>query len=95
MAYVVGNPKTKKELKQQVQDYLDGVAVYPIEIFYPGIEGPTSGRLAVEGPHYPKPHTWYAQVEVKDGVIGGMRKLQRKLYLERIRLVCLLKLFII
>jgi hypothetical protein len=25
-----------------------------------------NGRVTVEGPHYPKPHTWYAQVEVKD-----------------------------
>lgn len=23
----------------------------------------------VEGPHYPEPHRWYAQVEMKDGIV--------------------------
>jgi hypothetical protein len=27
------------------------------------------GPGAIEGPHYPKPHKWYAAVVVKDGVI--------------------------
>lgn len=26
----------------------------------------TEGRAYVEGPQYPKPHTWYAQVELRE-----------------------------
>ena len=42
-----------------------------VSIFQPG--GIFSGNeirdgvTAVEGPHCPKPHTWYAQVTLKDG----------------------------
>jgi hypothetical protein len=28
-----------------------------------------NGTESIEGPHYPKPHTWYAQVEVVDGKV--------------------------
>lgn len=64
--YVRGNPKTKKALKAQVAD-LTGV---PPEVFSPGpFPCPQNGRVAVEGPHYPAAHTWYANVEVVDGVI--------------------------
>lgn len=27
------------------------------------------GTFCVEGPHFPKPHRWYAQVEVKNGKV--------------------------
>lgn len=27
------------------------------------------GPDVIEGPHYPKPHKWYAQVIVADGVV--------------------------
>lgn len=30
---------------------------------------PTDGEAFLEGPHYPRPHTWYAKVQVKDGVV--------------------------
>lgn len=39
-----------------------------VTLYAPGLGTPkTDGRESVEGPHYPKPHTWYAQVEMKDG----------------------------
>jgi hypothetical protein len=28
-----------------------------------------NGTETVEGPHYPKPHTWYAKVTMKNGVV--------------------------
>jgi hypothetical protein len=28
-----------------------------------------NGEETIEGPHYPKPHTWYARVRVEDGVV--------------------------
>ena len=36
-----------------------------------GVNQNLSGRheFSVEGPHYPKPHKWYARVEAVDGII--------------------------
>lgn len=64
--YVSPNYPTKKSLKQAVKE---GKA---ISIFQPGPFGgsePQNGKVSVEGPHSPKPHTWYAWVELKDGLI--------------------------
>lgn len=62
--YVDPNFATKKALKQAVAD---GVRV---EVFSPGpFPAKRDGKVAIEGPHYPKPHTWYAQVLVADGVV--------------------------
>jgi len=64
--YVLPNFKTKKALKEAV---VRGEAV---SIYQPGPFGgnePTDGVVSLEGPHYPKPHSWYAQAEVKDGKV--------------------------
>lgn len=64
MAYVSPNFKTKKALKEAV------AAGQHVEVFSPGpFPAKSDGRETVEGPHYPAPHSWYAQVEVKDGVV--------------------------
>ena len=45
-----------------------------VRLYAPGLGGPhQNGAETVEGPHYPKPHTWYAQVEVKDGIVIKVR----------------------
>ena len=60
--YVTPNFKTKKALKQAV---LDGKR---IEVFAPGLGSPpTNGICAVEGPHFPEPHRWYAEVAIMEG----------------------------
>lgn len=44
----------------------------PVTYYQPGPFGgnePRDGTIYCEGPHYPQPHKWYAQCEVKDGVI--------------------------
>lgn len=62
--YVSPNFKTKKALKEAVAN---GERV---EVFSPGpFPAKQDGRESIEGPHYPKPHTWYAQVDVVDGVV--------------------------
>ncbi len=68
MAYVNGNPKTKKLLRQWLTE-----GVRP-RVFQPGPFGPNveDGEAAVEGPHYPAAHTWYARVVVRDGEIIKM-----------------------
>ena len=32
-----------------------------------------NGRAVIEGPQYPKPHRWYAEVELKDGLVVKVR----------------------
>ena len=61
--YTERNFKTKKALKEAVAT---GVNVY---VYQPGPFGPDvkDGKGVVEGPH--GVHTYYAQVEVKNGVI--------------------------
>ena len=62
--YAYGNPKTKKQLKKWV------AAGRKVKVFAPGPFGYTAhGTVIVEGPHAPKPHTWYASVELENGVI--------------------------
>lgn len=64
MAYATGNPATKKALRESV------AAGRRVEVFSPG-EFPckSDGEVAIEGPHYPAPHRWYARVQVAGGVI--------------------------
>lgn len=62
--YVDPNYPTKKALKEAVKS---GDEVY---VFSPGpFPAPSSGEASIEGPHYPKPHTWYARVLVEDGKV--------------------------
>lgn len=62
--YVSPNFTSKKALKAAV------AAGELVEVFSPGpFPAKQNGRESVEGPHYPAPHSWYAQVEVKDGLV--------------------------
>ena len=62
MAYVSPNFATKKALKEAL------AAGKPIDVYQPGLGTvPTNGRIALEGPHYPKPHTWYAEAVMENG----------------------------
>ena len=68
--YVDPNYRTKKALREAVAngDY--------VTVFSPGpFPCPQNGNVTVEGPHYPKPHRWYAVVEVVDG--RGHKKRQK------------------
>lgn len=70
MSYTVKNFKSKKELKQAV------ATKEQVRCFQPGL-GPDltrfNGTIYLEGPHYPKPHKWYAQAKLKDGVVVGVK----------------------
>ena len=62
--YVTPNYPTKKALREAVK------AGDVVAVFSPGpFPCPTQGKVSVEGPHYPKPHTWYAAVTVVDGYV--------------------------
>jgi len=64
------NFKTKKQLKEAVAN---GELV---EVYQPGPFGdsaPTSGRVAIEGPHFPQPHAWYADATIEDSIVVKVR----------------------
>lgn len=62
--YVTPNFKTKKELKEAV-----AAGNRQISFFQPGVGAPPpeNGVIDVEGPQAPLPHSWYAQVTLKNG----------------------------
>jgi hypothetical protein len=65
MAYVYGNPKTKKALKEMF-------AAGDCELFEPvpwAGKIPFDGTVYLEGPHYPEPHRWYAQAKIVGGKV--------------------------
>lgn len=44
----------------------------PVRCYNPGLDPDLSGytgKVYLEGPHYPAPHSWYAEVELKDGIV--------------------------
>lgn len=62
--YVSPNFKSKKAFKEAVLSGQE-VSVYssgPFPVTLDGIE-------YIEGPHYPEPHRWYAQVTVQNGLV--------------------------
>jgi hypothetical protein len=64
MAYTTKNYKTKKALKEDV------AAGIRVTVFQPGLGTvPENGTVALEGPHYPAAHSWYAEGTMKDGVL--------------------------
>ena len=64
--YTARDYPTKKAVKNAVK------AGVKVRVFQPGpfTDGkPLTGTFSIEGRHYPKPHTWYGRVVVKDGFI--------------------------
>ena len=62
--YTEINFKTKKALKEAI------ASGKQIGTFQPGpFPAIRDGSVALEGPHYPEPHKWYASAIVKDGYI--------------------------
>ena len=63
--YVNPDYKSKKEFLQAIKDGKQHMPYIHGGMFDP----PRNGSGCVEGPHYPKPHKWYASVIIKEGVI--------------------------
>lgn len=66
MSYVNPNYKTKKEFVSAVKSGVKHEPYNPSGMF-------TNNSFAyndvIEGPHYPQPHRWYAQVRVENGIV--------------------------
>jgi len=82
MSYVQYDFPTKAALKRAVQALTDPqvtlsqadrvtltrrLTITPTAVV-PNAE-PTDGTAFLEGPHYPKPHTWYAKVQLRNSVV--------------------------
>lgn len=63
--YTHTNFPTKKALKEAVASGKRVTTYQPGMQHLPVIDG----EADLEGPHYPKSHSWYASCVVKDGVI--------------------------
>ncbi len=64
MAYASFNFKTKTALKEAVK------AGKKITVYHSHLALPKADGIEyLEGPHYPEPHSWYAKVTLKDGLI--------------------------
>lgn len=62
--YASVNFKSKKAFKDAVK------AGEKISLYAPGMGSPNdNGREFVEGPWYPKPHSWYAEVVMENGIV--------------------------
>jgi hypothetical protein len=60
--------KTKKAVKTAI------AAGERIGVYSPGIGNvPENGRVSLEGPHFPKPHTWYGTGTVRDGLLVAIK----------------------
>ena len=63
--YTVRNFKSKKALREAV------AAGEQVDTYQHGGRFPAErdGVIYLEGPHYPAPHSWYAQATVVDGIV--------------------------
>ena len=62
------NFKTKKEFKEAIK------SGQKVGLFAPGLGVPReNGTEFVEGPHYPKPHSWYAEVTMLNGLVTRVK----------------------
>ena len=77
MAYTVINFKTKKALKEALKDYHRASEEFnkkpdPIRCYNSGL-GPGlsnfTGKIYLDGPHYPAVHTWYAEAWLENGIV--------------------------
>lgn len=66
--YADRNFKSKKQFKEAVAGGMQ------VKLYAPGLGSPKeNGKEFVEGPHYPEPHRWYAEVEMKDGIVTKVK----------------------
>jgi hypothetical protein len=68
--YTVTNFKSKKDLKEAIR------TGHRVTVYQPGPFGDSNqlnGSVTLEGPHYPKPHRWYATGKLVDGFLVSVK----------------------
>jgi hypothetical protein len=69
--YTITDYPSLKSLKDALKAGLE------VGIFQPGPFADNTaldGVVYLEGPHYPRPHTWYAKAEAKNGILVRILK---------------------
>ena len=68
--YATTNFKTKEAFKEAVDKAMAGTGPQ-VTVYQPGgiFEGTKTGRVCIEGPHFPEAHKWYATAEIVDRVV--------------------------
>lgn len=69
--YIDTNPKSKAQIKRDIKAGVVMRVFQPNNMF--GIVPPQNGTVTVEGPHFPKPHRWYGQATLKDGIVVAIK----------------------
>lgn len=65
---------TSKDYKSGAELKRDLKAGVKVTCYSPGMfPCPKNGEISLEGPHYPKPHTWYLTGQMKDGVLVSVK----------------------
>ena len=67
--YASKNFKSKAALKKAIKDG-ETISITSPSLF---AAPPTDGTTAIEGPWYPQPHTWYAEVTLVNGFITKVK----------------------
>lgn len=70
--YTNQNFRSKKAFKDAVAEGKQ-ITIKDQSIFTPQDLSKFSGRVAVSGPWYPEPHKWYAEVDLKDGIVTKVK----------------------
>jgi len=68
--YCNTNFPTKKALKEAVANG-ERHGIHQVGPF--GGNEPSEGTVCLEGPHYPKPHKWYASATIENGIITKVK----------------------
>ena len=69
--YLSPNLKSKAAYKRAIKEGATVTAFQPNNMF--GVVVPEDGTVTFEGPHYPKPHRFYGQATLKDGVVISVK----------------------
>lgn len=68
MAYVSPNFRTKRALREAL------AAGQTVTVYQPALGSvPQDGTIDLEGPHYPKPHRWYAIGKMWNGKLISVK----------------------
>ncbi len=68
--YTIKNYASKAEIKRDIANGVEVRIYQPNDIFgNPKAASDYTGTAGIEGPHYPKPHRWYATATLENGKV--------------------------
>jgi hypothetical protein len=75
--YTKINFKSKKDIKEAIASWKKAIEEgdpnpnrLAVRCYAPGLgDVPENGYIALEGPHFPKPHRWYGEGIMENGIL--------------------------